>query len=1605
MSKLIPNNPVTKPVRRSFHNYFLIGILIVLLSACNNRDTAENKIHDHPAGTPIHDHKNTAVNKKVLTDNQDKNLDDSKPNQTSKENESAPTTSNPNLSNSQTPGKTPDSNRKSEKIEDSNTTKNKFNQDSNHTHLPSATPHVHPNSTNIKKKNDDTKTQPNVSIATLNSTTPVAITNISNLESDDGVNNKKTSETSTEPVTDNHTTHSHSQPGTAGAVLEKKLEKAIADEGSIVGGGYMSGLNAHGKSEGLTLASSENIESVYKGGKCSPSAPIRSYNILAINVEITLNRFLDFDPEGRMYVLEKDLQRVREEEAKNLKARLDLGEPGVSIGLGNDAIQPLTIRANQGDCLIINLENRLEENEPASLHIHGSSLYISTTGDPAIATNPDSIIEPGSNITYMWMVTENDQEGIHYFHSHGIERFQAGHGLFGAIVIEQKGSTYENPEDGTNQSTGWTSIIRNPNGSDFREFVLYYHEIGSERYRHLDKNAEPVTFIDEMGGAYKPGGRAMNYRSEPFLNRLNLQEQRLGNSDQSMAYSSYTFGDPATPIARSYLGDPVKTRLVHGGSEVFHVHHTHGGAIRWRKQPGTEDTDFDSGLTKSPNLKTAGSTRLDSQSIGPSESYDLESECGSGGCQQSVGDYLIHCHVAHHYIAGMWMIWRVYNTLQTDSSNEYELGSLRELPDRENNVIQAVNSEFLIGKTVSWKGTEFRITAGNLSQWVETQLPPQGVSKSYDASALNWIRNDNLYLNEPETEKVWPNFQSEIPGARYPILFDPNSGKLAYPLLRPHLGKRPPFAPNHGPAPFLSPHQTGRDPPKPGGNGLDSLCPAGTNLKEFVIHAINLPIVLNEHANLIDPVGQLFVLQEDEAAIRGDNNLRIPLTIRANAGEDCIDIVFKSKLKDTAENDFFSKVNMHIHLVQFDIQASDGVSTGFAYEQSVRPFTEVGQSLANKANAGDLSVILRNPSEFHAGTLVGVGMDQGESFEIKKISKVEGKRLFFDKPLLFRHSIGEIISNEFVRYRWFPDVQFGTAYFHDHVDALTSWKHGLFGALISEPPGSTYHDPYSGLAVKSGNIVDIHTKAEVSPDLTGSFREMVTFIQDNNLTTHIGRSSGSALNLRAQPLEKREGDPSLWFSSIVHGDPPTPVLNTYLGDPVIMRTMVSATNDTHTWHVDGHWFRGERFSSNSKPISTVHIGISERADLIIPAAGGPQQMPGDYLFYNGRTFKLREGSWGILRVHDSSYKGELQTLPGRRNVPVKSPTLCPPRAPVKHFDVSAIQIPLPMLEETDGKIFALKSDIADFISGKKPITPLVLRINVGDCITVKLNNKLPKGRVSFHADMVAYDPLDSMGINAGFNPEQSIGPGEDKKYTFYAHPQYGESVGLVRDWGNVLLNPGIGLYGAIIIGPKGSKYTDPVTGLDSNLSSNWKANVQTQSGEMYRDFALFIQDEDEVIGTHLMPYSHSVEGTVAINYHNSPLEGRFTPVPDMTQEFDPILYSDSSAPVLETYAGDNIKIHVLVPFSEQNHVFSIEGHSWPLEPRMEGSYLVSSIQIGGTETITISPMGGAGGKFNIPGDYLYGDHRLPYKEAGLWGILRVRPKNNLIPTLMPLVKR
>ena len=137
--------------------------------------------------------------------------------------------------------------------------------------------------------------------------------------------------------------------------------------------------NPHEQNEGQTLGANK-VESVYAGALCPANAPVRAYNVVAINVEITLNRFLDYDPNGRMYVLAENLARVRDEEARNKLARADKGDPAVSTGLQNDAIQPLTLRANQGECLRVTLRNDLKNDETTSLHLHGSSWHLKDSG-------------------------------------------------------------------------------------------------------------------------------------------------------------------------------------------------------------------------------------------------------------------------------------------------------------------------------------------------------------------------------------------------------------------------------------------------------------------------------------------------------------------------------------------------------------------------------------------------------------------------------------------------------------------------------------------------------------------------------------------------------------------------------------------------------------------------------------------------------------------------------------------------------------------------------------------------------------------------------------------------------------------------------------------------------------------------------------------------------------------------------------------------------------------------------------------------------------------------------------------------------------------------
>jgi hypothetical protein len=1383
---------------------------------------------------------------------------------------------------------------------------------------------------------------------------------------------------------------------------------------------------------GLSTTPASAAETTTTGTGGCATAPQRTYDVHAINVDITVDRFGDHDPFGYMYVLADHEDEVRAQEAAlQAASALELNDPAatkVSVGLGEDPIQPLVLRARLGECVVINFTNGLQ-NAPrggggsptvvqpggvpaVSIDVSGVA-YDAAAGEggQAVGTDPASaLVAPGGSRQYKFYLDPLMGAGAKVFRSGGESTQLTAHGLFGAIVAEPAGARWYDPVSGAEKTgdatwSDWEAMIQPPGSTVFREFAIIYHELGDETFnlrRPLRENDEgavagdqaqfgrPLPMIDTGavnpttptagGGAtnsYRPGSRAINYRSEPFYRRLQLDAARGTNAmraNESVAYSSYSYGDPATPMPRSYLGEPTITRLMDAGFEQLHVHHLHGGGTRWAQNPDADDISLGGGLNKTPLVST-GSIRLDSQTIGPNESYNLEHECGAGGCQQVAGDFLYHCHIAHHYVAGMWGLWRVFDTRQAD---------LAVLPGQVAPPA-AVNSAGLLGRKLTDGRTV--VLAANLTNpatqvslegLVEGQLPPQGgrwdtsgTPDPDDATVWDWQRGGTatapVYLGEPETTASWANYTSPTPGARPEVLFNPVTGKAAYPMLRPHLGMRPPFSPNgHSGAPYLGDTASAQKP--------DGLCPQNSPVRGYDVTAIAVGI--QETTRERDANGELYVLNEDKDAVLAGTKPADPLTIRSNVG-DCVAITFGSELNPAVQQ----KVNMHTHFVQFDVRASDGVIAGYAYEQSVFSTAREARTLTTVDSPTQITVSAIG--ELRTGVSIGVGVGRA-SIEVRKIVTISGNQLTFDSALTKTHAAGEPVTVEFAQYRWYSDADSGTVFWHDHVDGLESWAHGLFGAHIIEPRGSTYRDPTTGAPARSGTMVDIvNTSGSVGVGQSGSFREFMIFLHNgrrgrNELTAASGGGLNAfnfgqeceegTINLRASPVGERTpggatpADPTTTdqrqeyngvrcrnafsnssvnasnaaadtvgatvstvdpyvFSSVKYGDPNTPLLRAYVGDPVVIRTIGIGERE-EALRIQGHRFRMERFNADGQLMDAATTGVSERFDYVLDGgAGGPGGTAGDYLYYSTRNFALESGAWGIFRVHDK-LRTDLQPLPGRAAPPsgagfpvltaatgntqqnpganppsafnadgtlntatvssVRSP--CPTGARPLGYDVSIFNQTLPTAPFTDtgGVIYALSSDRAAIQSGQKAVEPLVLRANDGDCVTVTLHNDTATGslyggtRAGLDLGKLLLNQQVSAGTAVGLNPDSTVPIGQAVKYTFYADQQLGTAV--FQNLGSVA-STRHGAYGLLVVEPRNSTWNASADNspLGATATSS-QAVIRVPGGQRFREFALTLQTTDQQYARSIIPYIDQVAGnginsTIAADVPAAPVPG------------------------------------------------------------------------------------------------------------------------------------
>ncbi len=1355
---------------------------------------------------------------------------------------------------------------------------------------------------------------------------------------------------------------------------------------------------------GVVTIPTSQASAVTPPSVCPAGTFTRSYNVTMIDVDIPLNRWGDHDPAGKMYALTSRIPAIRAEEQTR----------DVSLGLRDDPIQPLVIRANEGDCVEINVTNSATGGT-YGLHVDG--LPFDRPGDK-VGRNFSGEVPAGQTTLYRYYVP-NDKalEGAHYISPGAGHRAAIDHGLFGVLSVEPPNSLWLSPRDAaTPIESGWEAVIWPADAPSFRENVKILHEIGNEKDNVFDKNNQPLPTVDPITEAYRPGSRGLNYRSEPFYNRLSLKPHEKAHS-----YSSTVFGDPATIIPQGYLGDPTKFRVVHGGAEVFHIYHLHGGGDRWRTNPeaDTDNNYADTGLKKAP-VEISQSDRVDAVNTGPGESFNAEIEGGAGGVQQAAGDFLFHCHIAEHYPSGMWGIWRVFDTLQAD---------LAPLPDRAAKPI-AVTSAELIGKTMP-NGTV--ITKDNLAAWITPQIPPQGLAiGDQDASVWDWTVDNSdpenpLYLGEPEPATAeTPNFTEGEPGHfgsrpgdqfvgnRPVILFNPDTGRPAFPMLKPHLERRTPFAPNlHSGAPGLG--ETADRPPDPESSNPwlarpDGLCPANAPVKNFNVVAVGTTVDVTPRKS--DQQGMLFTLAQNKAALLSGQLKKEPLAIRMNVG-DCGNITLTSEETDDPNATFggFAKVEMHIHHVQFDPTGSDGTSVGFSYEHSIRPYTIEDTALAAPVAPGSTTITLnRIDPKYRPGVAFGIGLGT-ESIEQASIVSVDPitNTIVLDRPLANNHAAGEGAGIEFIRYRWYADALLDNIFWHDHVDGIHGWGHGGVGMLIVEPKNSTYHDPTTGAEVASGTIVDIHSHPEVDGVahplakglVEGSFREMVIWTLDDNPVTD------STINLHAAPWSDRGTDPSLRFSSYKWGDPGTPLLRAYPGDPVVIRAIhVGPTIDS--FRIDGHNFYVEKRARDdstgkmySRVTDTIHSGVSERYTLILDGgAGGAGKQPGDYLYHNGIARRFRQGAWGIMRVLPKG-SPTLQALPlydkpsgtyrqpavtGLRPPATTTPGQpCPVGATTKSVAISAVDIPN-SVQGTPGS-GGTSTSVSGSIAAAYVLTanaataeargvtePLVVHINVGNCLTVNFTNRRAAARASLSVGELSKSGASS-GVNVGFDTEQTVAPGGQRTYKFYAESESIEAAQF-SDFGGDATGR-IGLYGAFVVHPAGTWFTSPTTGARTVTGAIVDAHLPGQPG--YRDDTLFLQDTDPQIGSDFMPYPIKVDGLTLINYKNA---GR------RTDDFSGIV----ATPVLQAYVGDPMRIHVLsTPGSEQPHAFRAGGLSWLHDPYMPGSQEVATQGVAPYQGIDVHIIGGAGGRGAQTGDFFYGDNRRPFAEGGMWGVIRVLP--------------
>jgi hypothetical protein len=283
--------------------------------------------------------------------------------------------------------------------------------------------------------------------------------------------------------------------------------------------------------------------------------------------------------------------------------------------------------------------------------------------------------------------------------------------------------------------------------------------------------------------------------------------------------------------------------------------------------------------------------------------------------------------------------------------------------------------------------------------------------------------------------------------------------------------------------------------------------------------------------------------------------------------------------------------------------------------------------------------------------------------------------------------------------------------------------------------------------------------------------------------TLAGGSNSFSMNYRNEPLYPRIIDPSTqkpstsgtlgdmayaytsqvrpWLTDtgpyppltqgLLPGDPFTPLLRSYAGDDVQVRTLVTGQINPHNLAIHGvHWLSQPGWVDSGWRGSQV-MGISEHFEQIFrlpswvstpaPGTSAGTGKQADYLLMAGAAaIEQAGGNWSLLRAYGDR-RSDLRPLPQNQNPSqAGSIPVCPAKLTLPHQNRSYTVVALPAsvtytslqggITDPNAVLYYKLEDLncttpsASCTPKRATPEPLVLRANAGDCVTVKLYNFL-----------------------------------------------------------------------------------------------------------------------------------------------------------------------------------------------------------------------------------------------------------------------------------------